>query len=91
MDNLNHGKFPLKWDFLKKNSTMDRESTKKNAKKENSGFGADIGYVFQSFGIRCPFRFSDEMDGILSGNRYYILLHLNFIFLYLLDYVKEKC
>jgi len=69
---------------------MDREHTEENAKKEDSSFDANIGYIFQSIGVRCSFRTCNELDRIISNNRYYILFHLNPIFLYLLDYVKTK-
>lgn len=59
-------------------------------KKENSDDLPDIGNVFQSAWFRCSLRASDELDKILSNNRYYFLLHLNFLFLFVLDFFKKK-
>ena len=69
---------------------MDKEDTQENVKKEGSSADADPGDILQPARFRRSFRISDEMDRILSGNRYYILFHLNFLLLYILDYVKGR-
>jgi hypothetical protein len=58
--------------------------------KENSDDLSDTGNLFQSSWLRCSLRLSDELDKILSDNRYYFLLHLNILFLFVLDYFKKK-
>lgn len=49
-----------------------------------------IGYLLQSLGIRCALRTSDEVDGIFSRNRHYLLLHVNFLFLLCLFFIKKR-
>ena len=58
--------------------------------KENSDDLSDTGNIFQSTWLRCSIRTSDELDKILSSNRYYFLLHLNVLFLLVLDFFKKK-
>jgi len=58
--------------------------------KENSDDLSDTGNLFQSSWLRCSLRLSDELDKILSDNRYYFLLHFNVLFLFILDYFKKK-
>ena len=58
--------------------------------KENSDDLSDTGNLFQSPWLRCSLCLSDELDKILSDNRYYFLLHFNVLFLFVLDYFKKK-
>lgn len=59
-------------------------------KKENSDDLPDTGNIFQSSWLRYSLCLSDELDKILSNNRYYFLLHFNVLFLFILDYFKRK-
>jgi hypothetical protein len=46
--------------------------------------------IFQSAWIRRFICADDEMDRFLSGNRYYLLLRINPLFLLVLFLIKEK-
>lgn len=59
-------------------------------KKEDSDDLSDTSNIFQSAWFRCSLCASDELDKILSSNRYYLLLHLNILFLFVLDFFKKK-
>ena len=68
---------------------MDPDKKLKDDKKKTSDGNTDISDVFQSARIRCALRPCDEIDRFLSGNRYYLLLHLNILFLLVLDVIKK--
>jgi len=68
---------------------MDPDKKLSDDKKKTSDDNPDISDVFQSVGIRCAFCSGDEIDGILSGNRYHLLLHLNILFLLILVIIKK--
>jgi hypothetical protein len=51
---------------------------------------SSIRNIFQSFGIRYAIRTSDGMDRIFFNNRYYFLLHFNFLFLLVLFFIKKR-
>ena len=71
---------------------MDGDQQKEDIETESRSEDgmSSIGNIFQSFGIRYAFRASDEMDRIFFNNRYYFLLHFNFLFLLVLFFIKKR-
>jgi hypothetical protein len=77
--------------IVQKNSIMDTDTPKKNAKKKHSDNCSDPGDILQPTWVRRTFCISDALDRIVSGNRWYILLPLGFFLWNLfLDFRKEN-
>jgi hypothetical protein len=73
---------------------MDSSDSKGRQQKEDPSPSVDSSAhssnILQSSWIRRFICSSDEVDRILSGDRYHLLLHLNPLFLLVLYFVKEK-
>ncbi len=69
---------------------MDTDKIKQDADEKTSDPDPDTGNLLQSSWIRCSFCAYNEIDRILSGNRYYFLLHFNILFLLILAIIKKR-
>ena len=69
---------------------METSESQQQKISKSSNTDVDPSHVLQSAWIRCLVCFDNQINRIICGNRYYFLLHFNYLFLVILHVIQKK-